>query len=841
VAGNAGSTNTGGSKPWATVAKLFAALVACGVLAAGVLLPYVGGLGLFAGHEAGKFLNTTCNLQESKPPQKTTMYARDGKTVIATLFSQDRVPIPLSDVPQYLQDALVATEDRRFFSHHGVDMKGLIRSAVSTSGGDTQGGSTLTMQYVKQVRYYEAGNDLKKQNAAIAQNLQRKMEDAKCAIYIERTEGKSKREILDDYLNIAFFGENSYGIQTAAETYFGVNAKDLTLPQSALLVGLLRAPTDYDPFLHPAASKERRNEVLQNLVAVKKLSQPDADKLKATPVSLATDNPPNIQQGCANSSSTIPNVAFFCDYAQNWLTTTGGISSTLLKTGGLKVITTLNPALQKSMQASISKQIPATSPMTAVMPAIDPKTGDVLAMATSKKFGSGKGETEQPVFTNYTANGASTYKLFPLLAALSTGIPTDWKLDTGADPNKDSYSTQNCATPGKVKNGDANEHYNRNETLATATAKSSNSYFVGLVDMGFSCYLQPVVDIAQKLGMNGLNRVADDNSKVPYAKEIIDLQRAQQLVLGSVPTSPLELAGAYAGVANDGYFNAPAPILSITDSDGNPIPVKRAPTVQAIAPQVAQQAIDVLEGDTHGDGTTAGEFSTLWYDKNGSPVAGKTGTAAAVTDTGKESSKNAAVWFVGMTPRLTAASALINFDAPFAPSTGLPGQAVGAPYGDYASRIWINALKGSLLHKSWTWTPSVTGTSVPNISNMSASDAKQALASYGFKYAEFDAADNVQCPSETAAYNQVAYYAPTIAPKGSTITVCLSTGSRQNYYKPPPPVVHSSSHSNSQSSSSSSSSSNSPSNGTSGSGSSSSGNRTGNGHGHGHGGAPPNH
>src|SRR4051794_9378264 len=241
-----------------TVAKLGVALLACGILAAGMLLPYVGGIGLFAGHEASKFLDTPCKTVNSKPPQKTTLYANNGTTVIATLFSQDRVPIKLSKVPPYLQDALIATEDRRFYTHHGVDMRGLLRSAISTSSGDTQGGSTLTMQFVKQERYYQAGSDVKKQQAAIAQNLNRKIEDAKCAIQIEKE--KSKSEILNDYLNIAFFGENSYGIETAAETYFNKHTDKLSLPESAMLVGLLRAPSAYDPFLHPEAAKQRRNE-----------------------------------------------------------------------------------------------------------------------------------------------------------------------------------------------------------------------------------------------------------------------------------------------------------------------------------------------------------------------------------------------------------------------------------------------------------------------------------------------------------------------------------------------------------------------------------------------------
>ncbi|HEY7010185.1 MAG TPA: biosynthetic peptidoglycan transglycosylase, partial [Jatrophihabitantaceae bacterium] len=193
--------------PWLVLAKLVGILVVTGVLAAGVLLPYVGGIGLAAKHEADSFLSKKCTLQETPPPQKTEVYANDGTTLIATIFKQDRQPIPLSQVPKSLQQALIATEDRRFYSHHGVDVRGLFRSAINTSNGDTQGGSTLTMQYVKQMRYYQAGDNKKKQAEAIAQNIDRKMEDAKCALYIENTLHRSKDTILDNYLNIAFFGE----------------------------------------------------------------------------------------------------------------------------------------------------------------------------------------------------------------------------------------------------------------------------------------------------------------------------------------------------------------------------------------------------------------------------------------------------------------------------------------------------------------------------------------------------------------------------------------------------------------------------------------------------------
>jgi membrane peptidoglycan carboxypeptidase len=773
------------AKPWKTLSMLVGALVAVGVLSAGLLLPYVGGLGMAAGSVTGKFLNTTCTLQESKPPQKTTLYARDGKTVIATLFSQDRVPVPLSDVPQILQEALIATEDRRFYQHHGVDLRGLIRSAISTSSGATQGGSTLTMQYVKQVRYYQAGNDVAKQQAAIDQNLQRKIEDAKCALYIENTLHESKGTILDNYLNIAFFGEHAYGIQTAAETYFDVPASKLTLEQSALLVGLLRAPSAYDPYVNRAAAKQRRDEVLQNLVSVGKLSQSAADQAKAQPVALATKSPPVVRQGCANSNSTIKNAAFFCEYTQNWLETVGGIKSTDLETGGLKIVTTLDPTLQNSAQARISEAVPASSPMTAVLPVVDPRTGDILAMATSKSYGTKtRGETEQPVFTAYTAQGASTFKLFPLLTALETGVPEQWPLDTVG--NYGAYKTTNCATASThVTNGDANVVYNPLETLASATAKSSNTYFVALADKLLNCNLDPIVTLMQKLGMNSLQtHDPADNPKFTIAQNVVNNQRAQQLVLGSIPTSPLELTGAYAAVANGGKYNAPAPVLSIRDSNGNSVPVNRKAGVQVLAPQVAAQAAQILTGDTTSVGTSASAFQS-WYAENPSVIAGKTGTNEST-----KPNENSSVWFVGMTPDLVAASGLINFDHSSAPSSGLPGVGTGQAYGDYASEVWLKALKPTLVNRSWTWEDPATvhGVDVPNIAGLSPADARRQLASANFKMQYIDANDpNLECPS-SQTLGTIGYYGPQRATPGSTVTVCLSNGIAA--YVPPPPVVY---------------------------------------------------
>jgi membrane peptidoglycan carboxypeptidase len=785
----------GKPNPWLVVFKLVGTLVATGVLGAGLLLPVVGGIGLAVDDQAKHFLDAKCTLSETQPPRQTMLYANDGKTLLARIFEQDRQPVKYDAIPDFLRKALIATEDRRFYSHHGVDMRGLIRGFVNTTSGDTQGGSTLTMQYVKQIRYYQAGKDIKAQEAAIAQNLHRKIEDAKCALNLEQHE--SKQDILTNYLNIAFFGENSYGIETAAETYFNHTTSELTLPEAAMLVGLLRAPTQYDPFQYPEAARERRNEVLQNLVDVGDLSQTEANKYAATPVSLATTKPPEVREGCSNAPDTVRNVGFFCQYAVNWLLDTHTLTESQLKSGGYNIVTTLNAKLQDRVQASLASTMPATSPMTAVLPVIDPHSGNVLAMASSKKFGQATSDkdnthTTLPIFTSYAAQAASTYKLFPLLTALSTGVPDSWPLQ---NPTSSSgYRTRNCVTESTAKNGDANEYYpfGANETLDSATVKSSNTFFVGLADQLFQCNLNPMVDMATKLGMKGLLQPSDTKHQ-NIAQVVENLGRAQQFVLGDVGTSPLELTSAYAAVANQGKYNAPAPIVRITDYSGeHTVRVPRSPEVQAVAPQVALQAVQILKGDTDAfPGTSASQFQS-WYAAGGSAVAGKTGTGPVTDSHGRETDQNGALWFVGMTPNLVATSALINFDRTSAPAAGLPG--VSDPshnaYGAYAAGVWLKALRSSL--GAWTWPDpdAVPGNEVDDVVGQPVPDAVAQLKDQGYKVAVLGGENGGLLCASTQPLGTVAFYGPQRAEKGATITLCGSVGTPQDIYVKPTPTPH---------------------------------------------------
>jgi membrane peptidoglycan carboxypeptidase len=297
-----------------------------------------------------------------------------------------------------------------------------------------------------------------------------------------------------------------------------------------------------------------------------------------------------------------------------------------------------------------------------------------------------------------------------------------------------------------------------------------------LADQLFNCDLKPIVDMARKLGMKSLDAASGDGN-LTIAQTILNYQRAAEMVLGAVGTSPLELAGAYAAVANQGVFNAPAPVKSIQDESGKPLVVKRSPSTAVVSPQVALQATQILTGDTRFPGTSQSEFSS-WYGAGNSTVAGKTGTSVAVVNN-QDSQQNAALWFVGMTPNLVATSALINFDHPNAPASGLPGLANPGveAFGAYASGVWVNALTPTLGTQRWTWPDPATapGDPVPPLTGMTMTEAQAALTASGFKIAELDKANSLQCASSIPT-GSIAFYGPKIAPKGSTITVCPSLG-----------------------------------------------------------------
>ncbi|HTZ44433.1 MAG TPA: transglycosylase domain-containing protein [Jatrophihabitans sp.] len=747
------------------VAKLLGAAALAGALTAGMVLPFVGGAGVVASKAAGQFLNTACDLTITPAAQTSTIYASDGTTAIARLYAQNRQDVPLSQIPQHVQDALISTEDRRFYSHHGVDLRGLVRAAVNDSGGggSTQGGSTLTMQYVKQVRYYQANTDAER-TAAINQTLDRKVQDAKCAIDLEKRYTKS--QILDDYFNIAFFGENSYGIQVAAETYFHRPAAKLTVPQGAMLVGLVQSPSALDPFVNPTAALNRRNQVLQNMQANGKLSAAALARDLAVPLGLSSSKPPVQQRGCSSASPAVLNAGFFCDYAVRWLQDVGGLSQQTIETGGLKIVTSLDVSLQNNGQRAVwNTSLNPSSPTALVMPSVDPKTGHVTTMITSRHYGVNAGQTTLPLFTDAYAGSGSTYKYFTTLTALKLGVQPNFTLTTG-----DPYTVRNCPTdqytqPYVVHNAG---NYAATLPLSDALPESVNTYFVGMEDQLFGCNLAPIVQTALGLGMDALNNKNSDGNTV--AQDVVG-QHQSTFTLGVSSTSALQLTAAYAAMANDGSFCPADPILSLTDATGKPVGYHKPACSQQFSPQVARTMLQMMTADTNSYKGTAGSYFRNWYADGGSPVASKTGTN---NDSGNG---NSALWFVGVTPSLVSAAALVNPTNPIATVSGLPAEVSnnGADvFGAYASTFWLDAYGPSLQSQQWQW-PSPTDVpnpvTVPQLAGKQPADALAELASVGLK----GSVSTVVCGSGEPK-GTVGYYGPQIATAGSTVTLCLSSG-----------------------------------------------------------------
>ena len=772
-----------------TLVKLVGVLVVTGVLAAGLLLPYVGGAGIAASKGADKFLDTKCDLKETALAQSTTIYARDGKTLMATLFTDNRRIIALTSIPKTVQKALIDTEDRRFYEHHGVDTRGLLRAILNeSSGGSTQGGSTLTQQYVKQVRFYQADTDAER-TAAIQQTGDRKIYEAKCALDLEKK--YTKAQILEKYFNIAYFGEQSYGIAVAARNYFGKTPPQLTVPEAAVLVGLVKDPTLYDPFQNPKPARERRDEVIENMVKAGDLTRAQANAYEKTPIKLATTKAPLAAQGCAFANeAAIKNVGFFCDYVVNWLATKGGISEDRLSSGGYKIVTTLNPTLQNTGQQAIFQNFPATSPTTAIMPEIDPANGQVIALLTSKHYSYSDARTKDPrytsipVFTKPTSGAGSTFKYFSLIAALTAGVQDFQSLTTaGAFPAR--YFPKYCGEDTSVaSNGIANAgNYRQTLSLRSALVQSSNTFFVGLEDQIFGCNLSTIVKTAQDLGIDSLN-LPDDPSK-PTGNTVAQATvkgNRYTFTIGQTAVSPLELTSAYSATANDGVLYSPTPVISITGPNNKAVAFKQATHKRVMSQWVARTAIDIMKGDTEsgGGGTANGEFSSFYnqFGQNQHLVAAKTGTNNASyqggPNAGQDNGSNAALWFVGLTPSVVATAALYNIDCPTC-TIVIPGYtSTNDVFGAYSAGLWVEALQPYLSGKAWFWQDrfGITGAQqVPSVVGQLPASAVANLKAAGFKPVQYP----IPCggPNIPGTIN---YSGPQYALPGETVYYCVSNG-----------------------------------------------------------------
>ncbi|WP_329242305.1 transglycosylase domain-containing protein [Actinoallomurus sp. NBC_01490] len=702
------------------VCRLAGTGVVAGVLAALIAFSTLGMLGVSARDGADWFQSVPADIRTPPVPQRSVILAADGSK-IATFYYENRVDVPLDKVAPVMRKAILAIEDNRFYEHGGLDVKGTLRALVSNvaAGEVTQGGSGITQQYVKNL-LVETATSEEQRNEARATTPARKLRELRLAVAMEKR--YTKDQILERYLNIAYFGDGAYGIEAAARHYFGRSAATLTLSQAALLAGVVRYPYAYDPTVHPKTAVERRDTVLARMAQLHWASKADVSAAESTPLNLDVTSTPN---GCVESSAP-----FFCDYVQREILTnpifgaTADARKLLLQRGGLTIHTTLDWKMQRAAQRAVDHYVPQknSSHKASAEVLVEPGTGAVKAMAVDRALG--PSEKVGKTWVNFAADGdhgtslgmqaGSTFKVFTLAAALDQGMAFGHRLyaperyaPTGLRDCDGKYAGSSTALSNA-----ADGEGGRSFSLVTGTWNSVNTFFLNLEKQVGLC---DTVKMAERLGM----RRADGKP----------LEQVASFTLGANTVSPLRLAAAYAAFAARGRYCEPVVLSKITDRNGHELKVPDAKCRQAIRKGVADGVNHILRGVLT-QGTAAGMGI-------GRPAAGKTGTVDDYSS----------AWFAGYTPDLASAVWVGDPRGGYAHplrNVCLAGRCYGEVFGsDIPAPIWrqtmLGALKGVPAHNFHS-PPSEyyregSGedfVSVPSVVGMSASAARARLAAAGF-------------------------------------------------------------------------------------------------------------
>ncbi|MFC7545863.1 transglycosylase domain-containing protein [Plantactinospora sp. GCM10030261] len=660
-----------------------------GLLLAAVMLPVhlVAGWGLAT--VTRPYADLPANLDTPSNPQRSYLYANDGRTLITTYFAENRQDVPLQAVAPIMRHAMVAAEDTRFYQHRGVDLRGVVRAFVANRvGGETrQGASTLTMQYVRNVRKTDPSLTEAERAAATETSVGRKVQEMRYALALERELGKD--EILSRYLNIAYFGAGAYGVSAAAQRYFSKPAAALNLPEAALLAGLVQSPEQYDPINGDAtAALPRRTYVLDQLVELGIISPAERKRAAVAPLGL---RPSPMPGNCV--SPTGDDWGFFCDYVARWWEQQPAFGSTVndrrnaLRRGGYRIVSSLDLDVQSAAVRQVTGIYGYASPRAAPLAVVQPGTGRVLAMAVNRHYGltaNPPGQVNYPNTMNQLVAGGgdivgyqagSTFKLFTLLAALEAGMPLNSPYNAPAKLLT-RYPVDGPASCGGLwcPQNASPETQSGLRNMWTAFGRSVNTYFVHLQE---TVGAERVVEMAQRLGITF--RAEDD------ARLAVDGAHLWgPFTLGVSATTPLDLANAYATVAAEGRYCAPSPVTSIWDAAGRPVPAADPACRQVLPADTARAATDAARcpvGDQSAfnqcDGGTGGQLRQVVPNR---PIAGKTGSNEGyATET-----------VVAYTPQVAVAGIATNPDNP----RDAVGREVQAQLTVAVGRVMEEALRG---------------------------------------------------------------------------------------------------------------------------------------------------
>jgi membrane peptidoglycan carboxypeptidase len=555
--------------------------------------------------------------------QRSYVFAADGSLMASLKDEENRQPVPLAEVPPHVVDAILAVEDAGFWIHDGYDIRGMLRAfkANVDSGGISQGGSTITQQLVKlNLLSNEQTLDRKVQEIVLAQRLENQM---------------TKEEILDRYLNTVYFGNHAYGIQAAAETYFGVSVQQLDVGQAALLAGIIRNPISYNPVRYPERAAERREVALDRMLEVGALTEDEATWWHAVPTV------PQIHQVLPKANDYFPSEVeqkLLNDPLFAALGATPAERYKAVYQGGLRVFTTFDPTAQAQAIAARDSQLPLENGVFS-QPGVNPETGEpnrgsAAIVSVEPATGAVRTMVGGPGFDGYKYNlvtqnargVGSSFKTFVLATIMEQGYSPD-DIINGVAP---------CNFANRYEEGGVYDVNNFADgsggvgTITAATLQSSNCAFVRL---GMIAGLDKVQNMAYRLGIQPNPNEGQDPNVAPKV-----CPSCQSTPLGVASITPLEMASAYATLANDGVYNAPYMIERVEDRAGAVIYAHTPAPEQRVSPQTARLVNSILVQNVQSGTGTRARIS-------GQVAAGKTGTNQNATD----------AWFVGYTPALSTA------------------------------------------------------------------------------------------------------------------------------------------------------------------------------------------
>ncbi len=558
-----------------------------------------------------------------RTPRTSIVYAADGSVIAKWHGEQDRTVIPLDRMAQTVRDAVVAIEDERFYEHHGVDTKAILRALRSNAeeGQIVQGGSTITQQVVKLL--FTGGE----------RNFARKLREAMLAYELEARADKG--DVLETYLNTVYFGHGAYGVESAARRYFGVPASDLSLAQSATLAGIIRSPGRYSPIEDPEETLERRNLVLLKMRDLGYISPGVYTEAAATALEVA-------------APANVPDVApYFVEYVKQGLIEKLGADAVFQ--GGLRVYTTLEPAIQAAAESAASQALNYEGDPEYAIVALEHRTGRILAMVGGRDFSKNQ--------FNLAAQGkrqpGSAFKPFVLVRALEEGVRPDQVFD--ASP----YAVEVKDGVWRVNNYE-NQFAAERLTLRAATNWSVNCVYARLVmQVG-------AADVAETANRMGITSPLEDNPAI---------------ALGGLSSgvSPLEMAAAYGTLASGGLRNDPFAVSRVTDDAGEPVWEPEAISARAVDEAVAIQASLMLHDAVESGTGTSARIPGTW-------VAGKTGTTQSYRD----------AWFVGWAEDVSCA-VWVGHREGQVPMTKVHGIQVTG--GSFPAEIWSRFMAEALSHQ----------------------------------------------------------------------------------------------------------------------------------------------